>query len=142
MRRGFSVPELAIALTLMGLVTLFGLPRVRGLLDRIAVEQAAGEVTMTISLARHLAIAWSTRARLTIGEDSLMVDTLGAEGWARWRSLPGPAAQGVRLTVSNPVVVFSSNGLAWGLSNTRVILRRGSHTETITMSRVGRVKRW
>jgi len=29
-----------------------------------------------------------------------------------------------------------------GASNTTVVLRRGSQTETITMSRVGRVKRW
>jgi len=48
----------------------------------------------------------------------------------------------VALEVSNPVVVFDPIGLAWGLSNTKVVLRRGVRSETITLSRLGRVKRW
>jgi hypothetical protein len=48
----------------------------------------------------------------------------------------------VALEVSNPVVVFEPIGLAWGLSNTTVVLRRGTHVATITISRLGRVKRW
>jgi hypothetical protein len=48
----------------------------------------------------------------------------------------------VQLDVSNPVVVFDATGMGWGGSNTTAVLRRGSQVETITISRVGRVKRW
>jgi hypothetical protein len=44
--------------------------------------------------------------------------------------------------VSNPLVVFGPTGMGWGVSNTRITLQRGSQVETITVSRVGRVKRW
>jgi prepilin-type N-terminal cleavage/methylation domain-containing protein len=142
MRNGFSLPELAIVIAITGLLLLVGLPRLGVWLDRVAVARAAGEVTMTIALARNLAVAFSTRARVVIRQDSLLVDTMGVDGWARWRMWEGPGGHGVKLAVSNPTIVFTGNGLAWGLSNTRVVLTRGSHSETITVSRVGRVKRW
>jgi hypothetical protein len=47
----------------------------------------------------------------------------------------------VTLAVSNPAVVFDPIGLAWGISNTTIELRRGGKVATITVSRVGRVKR-
>jgi hypothetical protein len=47
----------------------------------------------------------------------------------------------VSLQVSNPVVAFSPIGVGWGASNTTITLRRGSQVETITTSRVGRVRR-
>lgn len=142
MHRGFSLPELLLGAAVMGVLLMLGLPRLSGALDRIAVNRAASELTMTIAVTRHLAISLGTRARVIIRHDSLVVDTLGGERWFRWRSYAGPDAHDVAMRASNPVIVFGGNGIAWGLSNTRVVLQRGSHTETITTSRLGRVKRW
>ena len=58
------------------------------------------------------------------------------------RCWPGPAARHVALEVSNPEVVFDPIGLAWGVSNTKVVFRRGTDVEMLTVSSVGRVKRW
>ena len=44
--------------------------------------------------------------------------------------------------MSNPEVVFGPTGLTWGVSNTKVVLRRGTQVEVLTVSSVGRVKRW
>ncbi|MGH2600124.1 MAG: pilus assembly FimT family protein [Gemmatimonadales bacterium] len=142
MRHGVSLPELAASLALIGLVLALAGPKLAGALDRIAVRRAAAEVTTAIAVTRHRAIAQGSRTRLVIRHDSLYVDSLGVPGWGRWRAFPGPAAHGVGLSVSNPVITFSPSGIAWGFSNTKVVLRRGSHSETITTSRVGRVKRW
>lgn len=142
MRRGFTLVELAVVILITGLLLLLGLPRLAGVFDRIAVNQAAGELTTTLAVARSLAISYGMRTRVTIGYDSLEVDSLGRDGWARWRSFPGPEAHGVSLTVSNPVLQYNGIGIGWGFSNTKVVLRRGSHSETITTSRLGRVKRW
>jgi Tfp pilus assembly protein FimT len=119
-------------------------PKARNTIDGLAVRRAASEITTAIAVTRHRAIAYGTRARITIRADSLLTDTLGAawNGWGRWRSTTGPNARGVRLTISNPVIVFQGSGLAWGFSNTRVVLERGAHSEMITTSRLGRVKRW
>ena len=142
MRQGFTLVELAVVILIVGFLLLVGLPRLAGVLDRIAVNRAAGELTTTLAVARNLAISYGMRTRVTIRRDSLAVDSLGREGWARWNAFPGPDTHGVSLAVSNPVIQYHGNGIGWGLSNTRVVLKRGSHSETITTSRLGRVKRW
>jgi prepilin-type N-terminal cleavage/methylation domain-containing protein len=142
MRQGFSLLEMAVVIALAGLILLLVWPRLAGALDRLAVSRAAGEITTMLAIARHRAISQGTRARLVMREDSLVVDTLGDSGWGPWRSWPGPGARSVTLTVTNPIVAFSGQGLTWGFANTGVTLRRGSHSETITVSRLGRVKRW
>jgi prepilin-type N-terminal cleavage/methylation domain-containing protein len=142
MRKGFSLTEVTIVLLVVGALAGVGLPRLRPVLDRIATDRAAVEVTTALAVARWSAVSWGTRARLRIAADSLRIDRLEGDDWVpRWRQ-PGPADLGVDLDVSNDEVVFGPTGLGWGASNTKVVLRRGSHVETITTSRLGRVKRW
>jgi len=74
--------------------------------------------------------------------DSLRVDRWTDTAWATRTSWPGPAGHGVTLEVSNAEVVFGPTGMGWGVSNTKIVLRRGSHSATLTTSRLGRVKRW
>ena len=142
MHRGHTLPELAVVLAVAGVLLAVSLPRLGGWLDRVAVEGAARRVTLAISVARHRAIAWSAPTRIWIRPVALTVDTLGWPGWGPWSELPGPVGDGVGLTVSNPLITFTPNGIASGFSNTRVVLSRGSQSATITVSRVGRVKRW
>jgi type II secretory pathway pseudopilin PulG len=124
------------------LLTAVMLPRWPRILDWVAADQAAREVTTAFAVARHGAVMQSTRARVIIAADTLRIDRLGPTGWDAWWRHPGPTSLGVSLQVSNPVVVFGPTGMGWGASNTTVTLRRGSQVETITLSRVGRVKRW
>jgi hypothetical protein len=142
MAKGFSVVELAVAVMIAGILGAVGLPRVQRMRDWIATDHAAREVTTALALGRHAAVMQATRARVIIAADTLRIDRLGESGWEPWWRRPGPDELGVELAVSNPVVVFGPSGMAWGASNTTVELRRGSQVETITMSRVGRVKRW
>jgi len=142
MQRGYTLVELLAALVIVALVTAVTLPRFGDLLDRIAVERAASEMTTAFAVARNRAVLRATRARLSIAGDSLRVDEGGDPTWVPATRGPGPDQHRVALTVSNPVVTFDPRGLGWGLANTRVVLSRGSQFATITMSRVGRVKRW
>lgn len=142
MNRGFSLVELAVAMLIVGLMAAIGLPRLVGWRDWLAADQAAREITTALATARHGAILQATRARLEITRDSLRITRFADGGWRPWKSWPGPAQLGVVLTVSNPIVVFGPTGMGWGVSNTRITLQRGSQVETITVSRVGRVKRW
>jgi prepilin-type N-terminal cleavage/methylation domain-containing protein len=142
MARGFSLIELAFVLCIIAVLASIGIPRLQPFLDRIAADRAARDVTTALAVARHGAVLQGMRARLTIDADSLRIDRLEAAGWTPWRRWPGPADSRVQLEVSNPEVVFGPTGMGWGVSNTKVVLRRGSQVETITVSRVGRVKRW
>jgi prepilin-type N-terminal cleavage/methylation domain-containing protein len=142
MRKGFSLTEVTIVLLVIGLLLGIGLPRLRPALDRIAADRAAVEITTALAVGRAAAVSWGTQARVRIVADTLRIDRLEGDEWVpRWRR-PGPADLGVELEVSNDEVVFGPTGLGWGASNTKIVLRRGSQVETITTSRLGRVKRW
>lgn len=139
--RGFTLVELLLVLTILAVAASFTVPRLGPALDRIVTDGAARDVTTAIATARAAAVLQGTRARLRISADSLRVDREGDQGWEPYARWPGPAASGVALQVSNPEIVFGPLGLGWGLANTRVELRRGSQIETITTSRLGRVRR-
>jgi prepilin-type N-terminal cleavage/methylation domain-containing protein len=139
--RGFTLVELLVVLMILAVAISLGVPRLTPALDRNATDGAARDVTTALATARAAAVLQGTRARLRIAADSLRVDREGALGWEPYARWPGPAASGVGLQVSNPEIVFGPLGLGWGLANTRVELRRGSQIETITTSRLGRVKR-
>lgn len=142
MRRGFTLAELVVVLVVTGLASLLALPRFSDYLDWIATDAAARDITVALAVARETAVAQGTLVRLEISADSLSVQVDDSLGWLSWRRFPGPASRGVTVEVSNPEVVFSPNGVGWGASNTTVVLRRGSHEERVTTSRIGRVKRW
>ena len=141
MRRGYTLLELVVVLALVGLLASFAIARLAPLLDWIAADGAARDVTTALAVTRTAAVLRGGRARLRIAVDSLRIDREGPAGWEPYVRWAGPASAGVSLTVSNPEIVFSPLGIAWGLSNTRVVLRRGSQIETITTSRLGRVRR-
>lgn len=142
MSKGFTLLELAVVVCIVGLLLGFWVPRAARLVDWLETEGAARDVTTALAVGRNGAILQSTRARITFRADTLRIDRLGATGWEAWWRTPGPASHGVSLEVSNPVVEFGPTGMGWGVSNTKIVLRRGSQAETITTSRVGRVKRW
>jgi type II secretory pathway pseudopilin PulG len=131
-----------VVLAILAVVTAVTLPRLAGFRDWIAVDTAAQEVITAIAVARSAAVMQSTRSRAVIAADSLRIDRWRGDTWEDLHRWPGPEQRGVALEVSNPVVVFDPIGLAWGLSNTTVVLRRGTRVATITVSRLGRVKRW
>jgi len=139
---GFTVLELMVVICIAGLLATFWIPRAARLLDWIATERALRDVTTALAVARHGAVLRATRARLTITGDSLRIDRLERQEWETWWRKPGPASHGVTLHVSNPIVVFGPTGMGWGVSNTKIVLSRGSQVETITVSRLGRVKHW
>lgn len=139
--RGFTLVELLVVLLILAVAASLSVPRLGSALDRIATDAAARDVTTALATARAAAVLQGTRARLRIAPDSLRVDREGTQGWEPYARWPGPAASGVGLQVSNPEIVFGPLGLGWGLANTRVELRRGSQIETITTSRLGRVRR-
>lgn len=142
MARGFTLVEMAIALVIAGTLTAMALPWLTPALDRVAADVAAREISTALAVTRHTAIRQGRRARLVIGADSLRLDLWDGSRWTPETRWTGPEAHRVSLQVSNPVVTYSPNGIAWGLANTTIRLRRGSQIETITTSRVGRIKRW
>jgi len=142
MSKGFTLLELLVVLCITVVLVAFWVPRAAGLMDWLATERAVRDVMTAFAVARNGAVMQTTRARITFSPDTIRIDRLRGAGWEPWWRTPGPASHGVTLEVSNPVVQFGPFGMGWGPSNTKIVLRRGSQAETITTSRVGRVKHW
>jgi len=142
MSKGFTLLEMIVVTVIAALLLAFWVPRAARLMDWIETERAVRDVTTALAIGRHGAVLQATRARIIFATDTLRIDRWGTEGWEPWWRTPGPASHGVLLEVSNPVVIFGPTGMGWGVSNTKIVLRRGSQAETITLSRVGRVKHW
>ena len=141
MRRGVTLVELIVVLGLLGVLSAMAFPRVAGWLDWIAVDRATGEVASFYQTARYAAIYRDERVRLELGEDSLRAVFEGVTDsvFLRWR---GPARYAVHFTASRATIRIGPTGLGFGAANTKLVLRRGAVAESLTTSRLGRLKRW
>ncbi|MBI4499570.1 MAG: prepilin-type N-terminal cleavage/methylation domain-containing protein [Gemmatimonadetes bacterium] len=141
MRRGATLLELVTVLTLIGLLSAMAAPRVGDALDRLAVRKAVGEAAMFYGAARFGAILQGSRVRIEFGPDS-MIAVYERANDSLFLRRDGPAKDGVNLRASRRVIRILPNGLGSGGSNTTLVFRRGVHAESLTTSRLGRLKRW
>jgi prepilin-type N-terminal cleavage/methylation domain-containing protein len=136
--RGVTLPELLIVLVLLGLVAAFALRAGAPLIDAARVRTAGDELRAAFATARALAALRAERA-------AVHVDATAGTVVVRLRAdtaLRRPLADlyGVRLTTTRDSMAYAASGLGWGASNLRVIARRGTFADTVTLSRLGRVR--
>src|SRR5712691_2110946 len=120
MRRGVTLAELTVVLTILALVMAVTLPRLAGIRDWIAVNAAAQDVTTSIAVARYAAVMQGVRSRAVIAADSLRIDRWQGDSWGPLLRWGGPLQHGVTLVASNPVIMFDPIGLGRGFSNTTI----------------------
>ena len=139
MRRGTSLIELLLVLIVLAVVAGIAIPRFREVRDRVAADAGATAVVTLLSMARHAAVR---RARVTaVVFDTAAGDIVVRSGADRLASRPLRAVHGVALATTRDSVAYAPNGMGYGAANTRVIVSRGAAAETLTVSRLGRVRR-
>jgi prepilin-type N-terminal cleavage/methylation domain-containing protein len=138
-RRGLSLAELLVAITLIGLMALVAVPRFAGARDRVAVESALAETVRTFATARELAVLRRTAVAVVI-EPARAALEVRSRGLVVMRRGLG-AAYGVAFATNRDSVVYDARGLGFGASNLSLILRRGRVADTVVVSRLGRT-RW
>jgi Tfp pilus assembly protein FimT len=134
------VIEMAIVLVVIGILACLATPRMAGYADRLAVRRAGDETAAFYNRARVAAVYRAVRLTVRFSGDSLLAVAEGASDSIVWQS-PGPARRGVTLTASRSVVRLYPNGLGLGAANTKLVFRRGTAADSLTISRLGRLRR-
>lgn len=129
--------ELLIVLTMVGVLAAIVVGMRRTSHDALVVRTASRELVHFIGSARELA---AVRGAAAIAIDSATGLVGRRAPGVREVSVNFRALYGVRLVSTRDSVAFDGRGLGWGAANVRIVLTRGRASDTITVSRLGRVK--
>jgi prepilin-type N-terminal cleavage/methylation domain-containing protein len=139
MRRGVTLAELTVVLSIMGLMAGFAIPRFLAFRDAAAVDAAATSAVALLSVARHAAIRRSAITAISFDTSSATITVFAGPDTIERRPLG--AIHGVRMAVTRDSIAYTPGGKGYGAANTRAILSRGAAADTVTVSRLGRVRR-
>ncbi len=139
MRRGLTLAELILVCTFLGLVAGIAVPRIGSALDGIRLEQAAHEIAGALTLARAAAIRRATYTEVVIdeGAGAVRVESAGETLFSR----AVHDDHGVSLRASRDTITYAPNGMGYGVANSTIVVAIRQRAETVTVSRLGRMRR-
>jgi prepilin-type N-terminal cleavage/methylation domain-containing protein len=138
-RSAFTLLELLVVVTLAGLLMGLALPRFAALRDAASVHAAMADLSSSFSMARQSAISQRVTVAVVLDTAAGSVELhIGGRTIAR---RPLRSAYGIVLRANRDSAVYDGRGLGYGVSNLSVVIRRGTMVDTLTMSRLGRL-RW
>ena len=139
MRRAHTLPELALTLTLLAIVAATAVPTLAATTARWQVRAAVSDLVNALVLTREAALARGAVATFVVDAARGEV-TVTCAGDTIARRAVG-ALHGVKLAASSDSVRYAPDGVATGVSNTTMLVVRGSLIDSVIVSRLGRV-RW
>ncbi len=135
---GFTIIETVITLVLTAIISAIAIPRAASFIDSIEVHGATTEAVSMFSTARQYAIARGTQ---TIVDIDQLRGTITIKAAGRAVSVAEiAAAHSVKLTTNRTSITYSAIGVGYGAANLTMTLSRGRSTDTIVVSRLGRVR--
>jgi prepilin-type N-terminal cleavage/methylation domain-containing protein len=141
MRSGHTILEIIIVLVLLAIAAAIALPPIGRLLDAAAVNEAAERYVTAHHTARRLAGSRSTLARIELDSAASTATVTVRTSRTRWDTIETRPLGSPRLSASQRIITFAPSGIGFGLSNSRIVFRRGAAAETLTVSRTGRLRR-
>jgi Tfp pilus assembly protein FimT len=137
-RTGFTIIETVTALAFASALFAIAIPRMQSLLDHIELRGAVSEIEMMFSLARHAAIARGGQVTLDIDVARRTLTVKQGSEIIRSRSVG--AAHGVVISANRSTITYAATGIAYGAANLSLFVSRAGLTDTIVVSRLGRVR--
>lgn len=134
-RKGLTIFELLVTITLFWAVLLLGAPALGSFLARLEFHSALRGVTCGLSAARSHAICGSQPVRAEVAGNRLLLSREDGPGWRVFRSFELGSKVAVR---ANGRPVFSPLGGAAPLCT--ITLRLGRRACRVVVSMYGRIK--
>jgi prepilin-type N-terminal cleavage/methylation domain-containing protein len=136
--RGFTLPEVLIVLTMLGVVMMIAIPNAKAGLDRVSVRAASSDIRATLNYARMLAMAGGLAVAVDVDSTAGTLRVRRGDERIFTRAV-GPA-HGVRLAKTRDSLTYDPRGFGRGAANLSILVRRGATVETVFVSRLGRVR--
>ena len=137
-RSAFTLAEVVLVLVIMALTSLVGLRQIHLYLDRAATRNAVRAAGSVVARARDDAVALHTPVSVLIDTSAATLQLLSRTG----SSVPTTLGDthGVTISTTRDSITFDVRGLGVGAANLTLVARRGSASDTLVVSRLGRVR--
>ena len=139
MRRGTTLIEIGVTISILGVMASLTFPRFSAYRDRIAVDAATSSTLSLLVTARHAALRRATLTAVHLDTSQAVISVVSGIDTIEKRPLR--EVHGVSFSTTRDSIAFAPSGLGYGAANTQIILRRGMAADTIAVSRLGRVRR-
>jgi Tfp pilus assembly protein FimT len=138
-RSGSTLVEQTVLITVVGLCLAVAAHTGQRAIQSASVHNASRALVELLMLARERAMA--TGARTALHLDSRLARVVVHTGLDTLARLDLATTHHVQLNTTRDSLAFAPSGLGYGAANLRIIVSRGAVRDTITVSRLGRVKR-
>lgn len=138
-RRGTTLLEFTISLSVISILSAVAYPRVGALLDGIHVRGTATELHSLFTRARHQAITRAERVTVQLDAARGVVSLIAGTDTLSVRALGD--AHGVEIAANRASFTYSPIGIGHGAGNMTIVIRRNARTDSLFISRLGRVRR-
>lgn len=139
LKRGTTILELVLSLSVISILSAITYPRIGALLDGIHIRGTTTEIHSLFTAARHHAITRAERITVQIDTANAAISLVADTDTLRVRDFGD--AHGVKLAANRPSFTYSPIGIGHGAGNMTIVIRRNARVDSVFISRLGRVRR-
>jgi prepilin-type N-terminal cleavage/methylation domain-containing protein len=143
-RRGYTLTEMLIVVGVVGLLTLFALPKFSRLVERNQLTAAREELASAIATARAAAVQKGRTATLFLSGNQMWVTVVTSNAGATSTVVPVKSfgsLYNVSVTATNPSITFDMRGfVSPRLSSTGIFrIVGGSRRDSVCITTAGQI---
>jgi prepilin-type N-terminal cleavage/methylation domain-containing protein len=144
-RRGFTFVEMMTVIILVGIIAAFGIPRLRGSLEKQNVRSGKAAIATLVATARSVAVQRGCPATLHMNTDSVWVTACGVNPPAASVTVGTKkfvaSTYGVTLSSTAPTIVYDPRGLSTLFQTTTVQVIGTTIQDSVVINQLGKVVR-
>ena len=143
-KRGYTLTEMLIVVSIVGLLTLFALPKFSGLVESNQLSAAREELSSAIATARAAAVQKGRTATLFLSGNQMWVTVVTSSAGATTTVVPVKSfgtLYNVSVTATEPSVTFDLRGFATPRLSSKGVFRivGASKKDSVCITTAGQI---